>query len=60
LGAREMTARVGERSVIVRQDLSQRQIDIMLAGGIINWLRARLGGRPDAPAREATALLNPG
>ena len=31
----------------LRHDLSERQIDLLLAGGVINWLRSR-GGRTDS------------
>jgi aconitate hydratase len=39
----------------LRHDLSPRQADLLLAGGVINWLRARLepgraGAQPGAPA----------
>ncbi|HET6610388.1 MAG TPA: aconitate hydratase [Kofleriaceae bacterium] len=30
------------RTMFVRPELSQRQIEIVLAGGVINWIRARL------------------
>ncbi|HKM64115.1 MAG TPA: hypothetical protein VJY39_16660 [Acidisphaera sp.] len=50
-----------KRPVALRHDLSQRQIDILLAGGIINWLRAHLGSQAaSAPRQETAALVNPG
>ena len=44
-----------ERRISLRHDLSSRQADLLLAGGAINWLRARLepgraGAQPGAPA----------
>jgi aconitate hydratase len=43
-GAKEMTATVnrGRVTIVLRHDLSSRQIDLLLAGGVINWLRDRL------------------
>ena len=43
-GEKTFTAAInsGERSVRLGHDLSPRQIDILLAGGVINWLRERL------------------
>ena len=60
-GARELSARIDERAVALRHDLSQRQIDILLAGGIINWLRTHLGTQAaSAPREETAAVVNPG
>jgi aconitate hydratase len=40
-----ITAEVaGKLQIVLRHDLSPRQIDLVLAGGVINWLRA--GGKP--------------
>jgi len=41
---REISARLNgqERVVSLRHDLSPRQVDLLLAGGVINWLRTRL------------------
>jgi aconitate hydratase len=36
------TGNGAERRVALRHDLSPRQVDLMLAGGVINWLRQRL------------------
>ena len=43
-GEKTFTAAInsGDRSVRLVHDLSPRQIDILLAGGVINWLRERL------------------
>lgn len=41
-----VTARVRGREIALRHDLSDRQIEVLLAGGVINWLRARLGTEP--------------
>lgn len=38
----ELTANVGGRGIRLRHELSPRQMDLLLAGGVINWLRARL------------------
>ncbi len=43
----EMEITVGNRSILVRHSLSPRQIEILLAGGLINWLRARPPADPD-------------
>ncbi|MGY2052048.1 aconitate hydratase [Methylobacterium sp. JK268] len=44
----DVTARVndGARTLRLRHDLSPRQIDLLLKGGVINWLRERLGTAP--------------
>ena len=43
-------ALVGKRRrVRLRHELSPRQVDLLLAGGVINWLRERLGS--DIPPR---------
>lgn len=41
-----VTARVRAREIALRHDLSARQIEVLLAGGVINWLRARLQAEP--------------
>jgi hypothetical protein len=33
--------------ITLRHDLSPRQLDLLLAGGVINWLRERLASHPD-------------
>ena len=45
---REITATVrgGKETIRLRHDLSPRQIEILLAGGVINRLRARIGAEP--------------
>ena len=40
------TVRGGKEKIRLRHDLSPRQIEVLLAGGVINWLRARLGTEP--------------
>ncbi|WP_336491002.1 aconitate hydratase [Methylobacterium nigriterrae] len=43
----------GQRQVRLRHDLSRRQIELLLKGGVINWLRERLGANPASePARS--------
>ncbi len=43
LGASFIAAAGGARRTIsLRHDLSPRQADLLLAGGVINWLRRRL------------------
>jgi aconitate hydratase len=32
----------GGRAIVLHHDLSPRQVDLLLAGGVVNWLRARL------------------
>ena len=42
-GTKELTAEIGRGAQItLRHDLSPRQIDLLLSGGVINWLRERL------------------
>ncbi|MGD8830627.1 MAG: aconitate hydratase [Pseudomonadales bacterium] len=36
---REITARHGDTEIRLRHRLSQRQVDVLRAGGLINWLR---------------------
>lgn len=45
-GGKAVTARVRGREIALRHDLSARQIEVLLAGGVINWLRARLQSEP--------------
>jgi aconitate hydratase len=42
----ELAARIAgkDRSLPLRHDLSYRQLDLLRAGGIINWMRARQSG----------------
>ncbi|MGU3538415.1 aconitate hydratase [Methylobacterium sp. A54F] len=41
----EIVARLqGGGTIGLRHGLSNRQVEVLLAGGVINWLRARLGG----------------
>lgn len=47
-GAITATVR-GQDEIRLTHGLSPRQVEVLLAGGVINWLRARLG--KDAPAR---------
>lgn len=39
----QATLRGGKESIRLRHDLSPRQIEILLKGGVINWVRTRLG-----------------
>jgi aconitate hydratase len=41
---RELSARLvcEGREILLRHDLSPRQLDLLLDGGVINWLRQRL------------------
>ena len=46
-GKREFSAALdaaggARRTIALRHDLSPRQADLLLAGGVINWLRTRL------------------
>src|SRR4051795_8325164 len=41
-GRKDFTASLGGRTIALRHDLSPRQVDLLLSGGVINWLRARL------------------
>ena len=53
-GAKELTAEIGRGAPItLRHDLSPRQIDLLLSGGVINWLRERLS--PDLGREERGA-----
>lgn len=38
-GGRVVIAMVGDRAVTLEHDLSPRQLDVLLEGGVINWLR---------------------
>ena len=45
---RELKAKLaGKGTITLRHDLSPRQLDLLLAGGVINWLRERLASHPD-------------
>ena len=44
------------RGVRVRCELSQRQIEIILAGGLFNWMRERSDGATSNPAPQRSAL----
>ncbi len=47
--ARDITAKVrGKDEIRLAHGLSPRQVEVLLAGGVINWLRARLGKDDDA------------
>ncbi|MBD0276323.1 MAG: hypothetical protein ICV73_30920, partial [Acetobacteraceae bacterium] len=58
-GRRELDAALvagggARRTIALRHDLSPRQTELLLAGGVISWLRARLepdraGAEPGAP-----------
>jgi hypothetical protein len=41
----ELVARLPDqdRHPRLRHDLSERQLDLMLVGGVINWIRSRRG-----------------
>ena len=41
-GGREIEATIGGRPVALRHDLSPRQLDVLLQGGVINWLRDKI------------------
>ncbi len=43
-GGGELTARntTQERELALRHTLSPRQVELLLAGGLINWMRTRL------------------
>ncbi len=62
-GTKEMEARVnrGRSAVALRHDLSPRQVDLLLCGGVINWLRDRLPPEPaEREPGEPALALNPG
>lgn len=44
------------RTFIALHDLSPRQVDVLLAGGLIPWIRLRRGAKPMAPASPQAAL----
>jgi len=35
-----------DREIAVRHTLSPRQVEVLRTGGLINWMKGRLGGRP--------------
>ena len=39
---RELPAWIGGRQVMLHHDLSPRQLDVLLQGGVINWLRQKI------------------
>ena len=48
-----VTANINGKPLALRHGLSARQIDLVLRGGIINWLRERIGsGTPDSSASK--------
>src|SRR3954469_7800595 len=54
-GKKEFTAFLGDSgdsrdTIALRHELSQRQVDLLLSGGVINWLRERLS--PDGGLEE--------
>ena len=48
-------ARGGEARLEVRHGLSGRQIDVLLAGGLVNWAKVRLGGPGAIESRRGLA-----
>jgi aconitate hydratase len=61
--SRELNARLAGsgRMVTLRHDLSPRQLDLLLAGGVINWLRERLAEPPaDFEDGEPAPVIGPG
>jgi aconitate hydratase len=51
----------GDTTVALRHDLSKRQVDLLLSGGVINWLRDRLvPGEGSEEPGERARVLNPG
>lgn len=40
-GGRALVATIGDRDVAVSHSLSERQVGVLLAGGMINWMRER-------------------
>src|SRR5215207_4320314 len=63
-GRKEFTASLGDGggAIALRHDLSPRPVDLLLSGGVINWLRERLGPPDDALEEkgERALVLNPG
>ena len=51
----------GNNTIVLRHELSQRQVDLLLSGGVINWLRERLALDEGLEERgERARVLNPG
>ena len=51
----------GDNTIVLRHELSQRQVDLLLSGGVINWLRERLALDEGLEERgERARVLNPG
>ncbi|EPX76165.1 Aconitate hydratase [Salipiger mucosus DSM 16094] len=48
----EVRAEVGPRTLTLRHDLSPLQLDILMAGGVINWIRDRDKASAAAPSRR--------
>src|SRR3954467_10640130 len=63
-GRKDFTASLGDDAgtIALQHDLSPRQVDLLLSGGVINWLRERLGPPDDASEErgERALVLNPG
>jgi aconitate hydratase len=45
MGGRDIMATVNDKPLRLNHDLTRRQIDLLLQGGVINWLRERLGAK---------------
>lgn len=43
-GGTEVTLRCGDREIHARHDLSQRELKVVLAGGVISWMKVRSSG----------------
>jgi aconitate hydratase len=63
-GCKDFTGSLGDgqSTIALRHDLSPRQVDLLLSGGVINWLRERLAPSDAASEErgERALVLNPG
>jgi aconitate hydratase len=52
---RELEVRIGKtgRAIRARHELSERQVEVLLAGGLIRWMRAKRSPRETAGPRTA-------
>jgi aconitase A len=55
LAGADVTANVNGKPLRLRHDLSARQIELLLRGGVINWLRQRIGAEKSSSAKSEVA-----
>jgi aconitate hydratase len=53
MDGRDIMATVNDKPLRLNHDLTRRQIDLLLQGGVVNWLRERLGARSQSSSKVA-------